>query len=165
LTGFSQRIRNQREHFSLFCCLNCTLRKLERGGIVGLLAMSSSEPAECVSHVNLSSRGRVERQSFMKALQRERVISLGQVNCADTDQNVRAIEMFLALLEHLATLLISLERWIVLSLHETRVADQAQHARHPDLIAVSLKSREALVEILDCLSVVSLQCTHETDAA
>ncbi len=41
----------------------------------------------------------------------------------DAEQGVRAIEMVLASLEHLFTLLISLEREIVLSLHEARVAD------------------------------------------
>src|SRR6185503_10186749 len=101
----------------------------------------------------------------MKTLQREWVLFLGQVDRADTDQDVRAIEVVGSLLVELATLLVSSEREIVLSLYVTHVAGVAQHARHADLVAVRLKFRQALLEILDCLNVVSLQRSHESDAS
>src|SRR5690242_5748991 len=101
----------------------------------------------------------------MKTLQGQRVISLGQVNCTDTEQHVCAIELVRSLLVKLATLLVSLEREIVSSLHVTRVADQAKHARHADVIAIRPKSRKALVEVFQRLHVVSLQRANKTDAA
>src|SRR6185369_3357350 len=93
LSGFGQRVSLDRKHGGFLRRARRSLRKLQRLRVVPLLAIRDCEPAHRVGHVSLSSQRRVERQSLMKTLQRERLIFLGQVNGADAEQDVRAIEL------------------------------------------------------------------------
>src|ERR1051325_537057 len=93
LAGFSQRVRGNREHISFLRCSHRRLRKLQSFRVVALLAIGDREPAQSVGHVSLSPQRRVQRQSFMKILQREGWIFLSEVNGADAEQDMCTVEM------------------------------------------------------------------------